>query len=94
MNRAKFSRPCSHFGITIFWHEEEKRGIPLYQTWHIVNSITLYHLTSHSILSYHMVSHPSPVAGSPFLGGGGTPEKFSKSEVFIVKKVKICSSRQ
>ena len=33
-----------------------------------------------------------PVAGSPFLGS--TPEKFSKSEVFIVKKlVKICSSR-
>ena len=43
---------------TIFEQEEEKRGIPLYQTWHIVNSVTLYHITSHSILSYHMVSHP------------------------------------
>ena len=52
---ASFSPSCSHF---IFEHEEGKRGIPLYQTWHIVNSITLYHITSHSILSYHMVSHP------------------------------------
>ena len=43
-----FSRPCSHFGI-IFEQEEGKCGIPLYQTWHIVNSITLYHFTSHSI---------------------------------------------
>ena len=51
-------RPCSHFGITIFEQEEGKRGIPLYQTRHIVNSITLYHITSHSVLSYHMVSHP------------------------------------
>ena len=58
MNLTKYSPPCSHFGITIFEQEEEKRGIPLYQTWHIVNSITLYHITSHGILSYHMVSHP------------------------------------
>ena len=58
MNLTIFCRPCSHFGITIFEQEEGKRGIPLYQTWHIVNSITLYHITSHSILSYHMVSHP------------------------------------
>ena len=50
MNLTKISRPCSHFGITIFEQEEGKRGIPLYQTWHIVNSITLYHITSHSIL--------------------------------------------
>ena len=54
MNRTKFSRPSSHLGITIFEQGEEKRGIP----WHIVNSITLYHITSHSILSYHMVTHP------------------------------------
>ena len=54
MNLTKFSRPRSHLEITIFEQEEEKRGIP----WHIVNSITLYHITSHSILSYHMVSHP------------------------------------
>ena len=47
MNLTKFSGPCSHFGI-IFEQEEGKRGIPLYQTWHIVNSITLYHFTSHS----------------------------------------------
>ena len=57
MNLTKFSIPCSHFRITIFEQEEEKRGIPLYQTWHIVNNITLYHITSHSILSYQMVSH-------------------------------------
>ena len=37
MNLTKFSPPCSHFGITIFEQEEEKRGIPLYQTWHIVD---------------------------------------------------------
>ena len=48
MNLTKLSRPCSHFGI-IFEQEEGKCGIPLYQTWHIVNSITLYHFTSHSI---------------------------------------------
>ena len=48
MNLTKSSRPCSHFGI-IFEQEEGKRGIPLYQTWHIVHSITLYHFTSHSI---------------------------------------------
>ena len=48
MNLIKFARPCSHFGI-IFEQEEGKRGIPLYQTWHSVNSITLYHFTSHSI---------------------------------------------
>ena len=40
------------------WTGRGETGIPLYQTWHIVNSITLYHITSHSILSYHMVSHP------------------------------------
>ena len=57
MNLTKFSPTYGHFEITIFEHEEGKRGIPLYQTWHIVNSITLYHITSHSILSYHMVSH-------------------------------------
>ena len=57
MNLTKLSRHCSHFGITVFEQEEEKRRIPLYQTWHIVNSITSYHFTSHSILSYHMVSH-------------------------------------
>ena len=34
MNLTQFSRPCSHFGI-IFEQEEGKRGIPLYQTWHI-----------------------------------------------------------
>ena len=48
MNLTKSSRTCSHFGI-IFEQEEGKRGIPLYQTWHIVNSITLYHFTSHGI---------------------------------------------
>ena len=52
-NLTKFSRPCSHFGI-IFKQEEGKRGIPLYQTWHIVNCITLYHLTSHSISELHI----------------------------------------
>ena len=57
MNLTKFSPPCSHFGI-IFEQEEGNWGIPLYQTWHIVNSITLYHITSHSIVSYHMVSYP------------------------------------
>ena len=57
MNLTKFSSPCSHFGIIIFEQEEEKQGISMYQTWHIVNSITLYHITSHGILSYHMVSH-------------------------------------
>ena len=49
MNLTKLSRPPSHFGITIFEQEKEKRGILLYQTWHIVNSITLYHITSHII---------------------------------------------
>ena len=58
MNLTKYSRSYSHFGITIFEQEKGKRGIPLYQTWHIVNSITLYHITSNSTLSYHMVSHP------------------------------------
>ena len=58
MNLTKSSRSCSHFGITIFEQEEGKRGIPLYQTWHIVNSITLYHITSHSIMLYQMVPHP------------------------------------
>ena len=58
MNLTKFPRPCSHFGITVFEQEGGKRGIPLYQTWHIVNSITLYHITSHSIMSYHKVLHP------------------------------------
>ena len=48
INESSFSPPCSHFGI-IFEQEEGKRGIPLYQTWHIVSSITLYHFTSHSI---------------------------------------------
>ena len=52
MNLTKFSRPCSHFGI-IFEQEEGKRRIPLYQTWHIVKSITLYHFTSHSISELH-----------------------------------------
>ena len=42
MNLTKFSPPCSHFGI-IFEQEEGKRGIPLYQTWHIVNSIIVSH---------------------------------------------------
>ena len=51
-NLIKFSWPCSHFGI-IFEQEEGKRGTPLYQTWHIVNSITLYHFTSHSISELH-----------------------------------------
>ena len=32
MNLTKYSQPYSHFGITIFEQEEEKRGIPLYQT--------------------------------------------------------------
>ena len=57
----QISRPSCHFGITIFEQEEEKRGIPLYQTWHIVNSIPLYHITSNSIMSYlvsYLVSHP------------------------------------
>ena len=58
MNRTKLSPPCGHFVITILEQEEGKRGIPLYQTWHIVNSITLYHITSHSIMLYQMVSHP------------------------------------
>ena len=47
MNLTKFSPPCSHFGITIFQQEEEKRGIPLYQTWHIVNNrIILHHIVT------------------------------------------------
>ena len=56
----QFSRPCSHFEITIFDFEQEggKWGIPLYHTWHIVDSVTLYHITSHSIMLYHMVFHP------------------------------------
>ena len=60
MNLTKFSPTCGHFEITIFEHEEGKRGIPLYQTWHIVNSITLYHITSYSIchiIWYHIVSN-------------------------------------
>ena len=64
MKLAQFSRSCNHFGITIFEQEEEKRGIPLYQTWHIVNGITLYHITSRSILhyikSYHTISPHIP----------------------------------
>ena len=52
MNLTTFSRPCSHFGI--IFEQEGKRGIPLYQTWHIVNSITLYHFTSHSISELHI----------------------------------------
>ena len=54
MNLTKFFRPCSHFGI-IFEQKKGKRGIPLYQTWHIVNSITLYHFTSHSISELHLL---------------------------------------
>ena len=47
MNLTKISRPsCSHFEIIL---EQGKRGISLYQTWHMVNSIPLYHVTSHSI---------------------------------------------
>ena len=57
MNLTKSSRSCSHFGITIFEQEEGKRGISLYQTWHIVNSITLYHITSHSIMLYQVISN-------------------------------------
>ena len=53
MNLTKFSPSRSHFGI-IFEQEEGNRGIPLYQTWHIVNSITLYHFTSHSISELHI----------------------------------------
>ena len=52
MNLTKSSPPRSHFGITIFEKEEEKRGIPLYQTWHIVNSITLYHIISRGLHNY------------------------------------------
>ena len=55
-NLIKFSRRCSHFGI-IFEQEEGKRGIPLYQTWHIVKSITLYHFTSHSISELHLYTY-------------------------------------
>ena len=54
MNLTKLSRPSCHFGITIFEREEGRRGIALYQTWHIVNSITLYHITSHSIMYYNL----------------------------------------
>ena len=57
INLTKFAPPCSHFGITIFEQEGGKRGIPLYHTWHIVNSIILYHITSHNILLYHLVLH-------------------------------------
>ena len=60
MNLTKFSPSCSHiFGITIFEQEDGKRAIPLYQTWHIVNSITLYQIVSlpHPILSYSIVSY-------------------------------------
>ena len=57
-NRTKFSPPGSHFGI-IFEQEEGKRGIPLYQTWHIVNSITLYHFISHSISELHTYVYDS-----------------------------------
>ena len=53
MNLTKISRPCSHFGIT-FEQEEGKCGIPLYLRWHIVNSITLYHFTSHSVSECHI----------------------------------------
>ena len=55
-NLTKFSRPCSHFGI-IFEQEDGKRGIPVYQTWHIVKSITLYHFTSHSISELHLYTY-------------------------------------
>ena len=55
-NLTKFSRPCSHFGI-IFAQEDGKRGIPVYQTWHIVKSITLYHFTSHSISELHLYTY-------------------------------------
>ena len=57
-NRTKFSPPGSHFGI-IFEQEEGKRGTPLYQTWHIVNSITLYHFISHSISELHTYVYDS-----------------------------------
>ena len=61
MNLTKFSPSYNHFGITIFEQEEGKRGIPLYQTWHIVNSITLYHIPSHPIkLSYKIASPHIP----------------------------------
>ena len=47
MNLTKFFPPCSHFGISIFQQKEEKRGIPLYQTWHIVNNrIILQHMVT------------------------------------------------
>ena len=55
INLTKFSPPGSHFRITIFEQEGGRPGIPLYHTWHIVNSITLYHITSHNILLYHLV---------------------------------------
>ena len=82
----QFSRPCSHFEITIFDFEQEggKRGIPLYHTWHIVDSITLYHITSHSIMLYHMhhlVSHP-------ILSYHITPHLI-KSTVIIIPKMVV-----
>ena len=68
MNLTKFSPPGSHFGITIFQQEEEKRGIPLYQTWHIVNNsiilqhklchIKWYHILSYQVASPHIPSYP------------------------------------
>ena len=57
-NLTKFSPSCSHFEI-IFEQEEGKRGIPLYQTWHIVESITLYHFTSHTISELHTYIYDS-----------------------------------
>ena len=50
MNLIKFSRHCGHFG-NIFEQEEGKRGTLCIKhgTLTIVNSITLYHFTSHSV---------------------------------------------
>ena len=68
MNLTTFSPPCSHFGITIFEQEEEKRGIALYQTWHIVNSITLHHIILCHIIWYHILSYiPNCITSYPIL---------------------------
>ena len=91
MNLTQLSRPCSHFGITIF-EQGGKRGIPLYHTWHIANSNTLYHITSHSIMSYHTALHsitshpilPYSIVSYPILSYHITPHHI-KSTVIIIK---------
>ena len=58
MNLTKFSPPGSHFGITIFQQEEDKRGIPLYLSYQVASPhIPSYPVVLCPLLSYPIISH-------------------------------------